>query len=153
MLIHKIFHLHQPLAQARETLRDLPSFQSSENGVEITCTRLNPHGRARLEFKTRQAPTLGTIGTITTEIEEIPSQAPNQILFRSAEGGVELAGMLELFPIRQHLTEAVLTVDYGAVSSLQKAIEAMSMALERFVNRQLIRIEHARSAAVPNPAL
>jgi hypothetical protein len=150
MLIHKIFHLHQPLAEARKTLRDLPSFQSSENGLEITCTRLDLEGRARLEFKTSQAPSLRTI---TAEIEEIPSQAPNQILFRSAHGSVELAGMVELFPIRQHLTEAVLTVDYGAVSCLQKAMESMSVALERFLNRQLARLEHARSAAVPNPAL
>ena len=71
----------------------------------------------------------------------MPGDDPNRILFRSVDGTVELAGMIELFPIRPNLTEAVLTVEYEALSPLQKAIDAMSIALDRFLNRQLARIE------------
>ncbi len=60
-----------------------------------------------------------------------------RILFRSVGGDVELAGMVELFEIRPALTEVVLTLDYETLSPLQKAFEA----LDRFLNRQLARIE------------
>jgi len=49
--------------------------------------------------------------------------------------------MVEFFPIRPNLTEAVLTIDYEPVSSLQKVIEAMATGFDGFLNRQLARIE------------
>ena len=60
----------------------------------------------------------------------MPGDNPNRILFRSNGGTVELAGMVELYPIRPNLTEAVLTVEYEAPSPLQKAIDAMATALD-----------------------
>jgi hypothetical protein len=52
-------------------------------------------------------------------------------------GNAEVAGMIEFFPIRPNLTEVVLTLDYDAMSPLQKACDT----LDRFLNRQLSRIE------------
>ncbi len=144
MLIHKIFHLRQPVAEAREWLRDLGAFSSSEKDFEVQCSRVEPEGIGRLVFKSGQG------HRISADIEEVPGDDPNRILFRSVGGSVELAGMIELFPIRPKLTEAVLTVEYEAFSPLQKAIEAMSIALDRFLNRQLARIEEcmARGSAI-----
>ena len=127
--------MRQPVAEARELLRELGTFSSSETDFEVHCSRVEPEGLGRLEFKGRQGQ------RVSADIEEVPGDDPNRILFRSVEGTVELAGMIELFPIRPNLTEAVLTVEYEAPSPLQKAIEAMSMALDRFLNRQLERVE------------
>jgi len=135
MLIHKIFHLHQPVAEARERLRDLGSCSSSEKDFEVHCSRIEPEGIGRLEFTIRKG------GRISADIEEVPGDDPNRIQFRSTGGAVELAGVIELFLIRPNLTEAVLTVEYEASSPLQKAIGTISTGLDRFLNRQLARVE------------
>ncbi len=143
MLIFKIFHLRQPVTEARERLRELGAFSGAENDLEVRCSRVEGQGVGRLEFKGRHGQ------RVSVDIEEVPGDEPDRILFRSVEGAVELAGMIELFGIRPNLTEAVLTVEYEAVSPLQKAMEAMSVAMDRFLNRQLARIEEcvARAAA------
>lgn len=145
MLINKIFHLRQPVAEARQRLREPGTWNGLESDPDMGCSTIKTEG-GRFEFSTRQGQRL------SAKIEEVPGDDPNQILFRSAAGNVELAGIIELYPIRPNLTEVVLTVDYVAVSPLQKAFEA----LDRFLNRQLLRIEgcmeRARSARTTNGA-
>ncbi len=133
MLINKIFHLRQPVFEARERLREFETWNWLEPDAEVKCIERN--GIGRFEFGT------GPGQRVSTEVEEVAGDDPNRILFRSVGGDVELAGMIELFPIRANLTEAVLTVDYEAESRLQKVIEAMATAMDDFVNRQLARIE------------
>lgn len=135
MLIHKIFHLHQPVPEARECLRALSISSGLEKDDEVCCSRLDPEGIGRFEFKIRQGHRL------SADIQEVPGNDPNRILFRSVGGDVEIAGIVELFPIRPNLTEAVLTLDYDAVTALQKALDALAATLDRFLNRQLARIE------------
>ena len=133
MLIQKIFHLRQSVHEAREKLRELGNCKASERDFEVT--RIEREGIGRLELK------IGLGQRISADIEEVPGDEPNRIMFRSVGGAVELAGVVELFPIRPNLTEAVLTVEYEAVSPVQKALEAISMAMDRFLNRQLARVE------------
>lgn len=135
MFIYKIFHLHQPVTAARQILRDIGTCRSSEKDFEVTCSKIEPQGIGRLECVIRHGQ------RVSADIEEVPGDNPNRILFRSVRGPVELAGMLELFPIRPNLTEAVLTVDYEPVSSLQKFIDIFSIGMDHFLNRQLARIE------------
>jgi len=122
MLITKIFHMHQSAPQARDLLRQYDTWNPSENDLN----------------------------RIITDIQEVPCDEPNQLLFRSVRGSLELAGLIELFEIRPNLTEVVLTLDYEPVSPLQKAFDA----IDRFLNRQLARIEgcmsRARSAGAPS---
>jgi len=144
MLIHKIFHMRQPVIEARKRLRELGTWNGSENDAEVYCSMIEPEGIGRVEF----SPLLGE--RILADIQEVAGDDPSRILFRSVGGNVELAGMIELFSIRPNLTEAVLTLDYEAVSPLQKACEAV----DRFLNGQLARIEgcmgRARSAGAPD---
>jgi hypothetical protein len=135
MFIHKIFHLHQPLTAARQRLRDFGTCGSIEKDFEVTCSKIEPQGIGRLECIIRHGQ------RVSADIEEVPGKDPNRILFRSVRGPVELAGMVELYPIRPNLTEAVLTVDFEPVSSLQKVIEILATGMDRFLNRQLARIE------------
>jgi uncharacterized membrane protein len=131
MLIHKIFHLRQPVPEARKRLREAGTWNTSSNDFEVQGSRVQIAAPGQ---------------PVSAEIEEVPGDDPNRILFRSVGGTVELAGVIELYPIRPQLTEAVLTVEYHDASPLQKAIGTVSMALDRFLNQQLALLEgHAGS--------
>jgi hypothetical protein len=142
MFIQKIFHLRQSIDESRDRLRSLGSFSGSERGVKVRCAMDGPEGAGRLECSS------ATGQRIFADIEEVAGEDPNCILFRSVDGPVELAGMIELYPIRAQLTEAVLTVEYDVISPLQKAIEAMSAALDNFLNRQLEQLEGCMAPVV-----
>jgi len=137
MLTSKIFHLHESLPDARERLHKFGTWDASQNDSDAQCALRQPGGISHFELKTVHDL------AISADIEEIPSDDPDRILFRSVAGNLELAGMIELFEIRPNLTEAVLTLDYETVSPLQKAFEA----LDRFLNRQLARIESCITAS------
>jgi ribosomal protein S28E/S33 len=130
MLINKIFHLHQPVTEARERLRQMATWNGLGD-AEVHCSTIEPEGVGHFEMT-------GASGQrVSADIQELPGEDPNRILFRSVRGNVELAGMIELFEIRPNLTEAVLTLDYETMTPLQKVFEA----LDRLLNRQLARIE------------
>jgi hypothetical protein len=136
MIIHKIFHMHQPVTEARKRLRDFGTWKASEKEGDVQCTVMEQERIGRFEFRTEQG------NDILADIQEVAGEDPNNILFRSVRGDLELAGLIELFEIRPNLTEVVLTVDYEPVSALQKVFEGV----DRFLNRQLARIEEwARS--------
>lgn len=127
MLINKIFHLHQPLAEASRRLREPETWEELDAQMRITMRE----GTRHFEFIPRNGE------PIAADIRELPGDEPGRIIFRSVAGDVELAGMIELFEIRENLTEAVLTVDYKPVSQLQKAC----VAVDRFLNHMLGRLE------------
>jgi hypothetical protein len=131
MLITKIFHMRQSLPEAREHLRELGSCNRTEEDAEVRCTRIEAEGVERFEFNMREGQ------RVSADIREVPGDDPSRILFRSVGGNVEMAGMVELFEIRPNLTEVVLTLDYEPVSRWQKAFDAV----DRFLNRQLARVE------------
>jgi len=143
MVINKIFHLHQPLPKARESLRKLDTWSASEK--DIHCSVTESEGLGHVEFQLPQS------NPILADIQEVPGQDPTRILFRSVRGNLELAGLIDLVQIRPNLTEAVLTLDYQLVSPIQKAVESV----DRFLNRLLARIEICMhtSSAVPPPAI
>ena len=131
MLINKIFHLRQPVAEARQRLRELETWNGLENDAEVHCSMMETEGIGRFEFTT------GHGQRVSTEVQELPGDDPNRILFRSVGGNVKLAGIIEIVPIRPNLTEVVLTLDYESGSRMKKVFEA----LDQFLNRQLARIE------------
>jgi uncharacterized membrane protein len=137
MLITKIFHLHQPLNEAREQLRDLSTWSDTkaESAFKFAPSRTN--GVSRIEFPTPNGQ------SVTADIEEVPGTEPNHILFRSVGGDIELAGLVEFFTIRTNLTEVVLTVEYEPASRLQRAFESIGAAVDRFLNRQLAKLDHS----------
>jgi len=137
MLINKIFHLRQPVPEARKCLRKFATWDELKRDSEVQCSTVEEDGIGRFEFKT------GLGQRISTDIQELPGSDPNRILFRSVGGNVGLAGMIELFPIRENLTEVVLTLDYEPATSMQRVFQA----LDRFLNRQLAKIEECVARA------
>jgi len=141
MFVDKIFHLRQPLPEVRRRLRQPNTWSAWHEDPEVHCSLMEWDG-IRFEFATRQAQ------RFCAHIEELPGRDPNRILFRSVRGNVALAGMLELVPIRPNLTEVVLSLDYEAPSAMQRVVEA----LDRFLNRQLMRLEAEGSAVTAHAA-
>jgi uncharacterized membrane protein len=137
MFIHKIFHLRQPLNEARARLRAPGTWDGADTAVSVHCADASGH----LAFSSRE----GT--PISADIVEVPGEEEDRILFRSVCGEVEVAGIIELFPIRPNLTEAVLTMEYDAPSGVQSVIERITVGLDQFLNRQLAKIERARAGA------
>ena len=131
MFIHKIFHLHQPLQESRRRVTEFGAFRELMNHG----SHFDEDGTGHFEVKTR----LGQ--RITADIRQVPSEDPNRIVFHSVAGNVDLAGMIEFVPIRENLTEVVLTLDYEVASSLERAFDMLTSTLDRLLNRQLTRLE------------
>ncbi len=131
MFIDKIFHLRQPVAEARRRLRELDMWTAWVEDAEVRCW-MSGEGVGRVEF--------GTNGDrMSADIEELAGEDPNQILFRSVRGDLELAGILELVAIRPDLTEVTLTLDYEPARGVRRVV----VAVDAFLDRQLARIERS----------
>ena len=74
-------------------------------------------------------------------VVELPSENPDQVLFQSTEGNIDLAGMIEFIPVRDNLTEVQITLDYAIKSPIHSVLDAVTASVDRFVNQQLRRIQ------------
>lgn len=131
MYIQKIFHLHLSLEASRERVLECGALWE----LEIERATFT-HDRGHFEVET------GLGDRLSSDIRKLPGEDPNRILFQSVGGNVELAGMVEFAPIRENLTEVTLTLDYEMVSPIQRAFDALTSNFDRFLNRQLIRLEN-----------
>ena len=131
MLIQKIFHVHQGLEETEKHLGDLHSLRRVLQGVELAVG----NGSAHVEFVTGA----GFRGDM--ELVQLPCDEPNQRLFRSANGNIDLCGLIELYPVRPDLTEVQLTVEYAIKSPMYSLLDTITSSVDRFVNRQLRRVQ------------
>jgi uncharacterized membrane protein len=75
------------------------------------------------------------------ELVALPSDDETQTLFRSVGGNMQVAGMIEFVPIRDNCTEVQVTIEYGIHSPMHSVFDAVTNAVDRFLNKQLRRIE------------
>lgn len=145
MLIQKTFHLHMLQEAAKAQLGNLPGYRRQFAGVELAV--LTPEGGAHFVFE------LPWGFRADIELVRLPCENPAQTLFRSMGGNVEVIGVLEFFQIRPNLTEIVLTLDYTIGSPVFRMIDRFGHGVDRFLNRQLERLEthFATSGQVPAP--
>ncbi|HEX8310784.1 MAG TPA: hypothetical protein VF614_05660 [Chthoniobacteraceae bacterium] len=138
MLLQKTFHLHQSLDEARATLTDLQNVSDVLAGVRLA--KVTAEGSLRLECA------LGRGILAQVEIASLPTDEQDQMLFRSVEGNMEVAGLVELFEVRPNCTEVQLTLDYTLKSSVHRFLDSTAGVVDRFVNRQLARLERQHAA-------
>ncbi len=130
MLIHKFFHVARSLP---ETQRQLEAWHTRQGPLGLQTEFTNP---APWEWP----PDAGPQEDIT--LESLPGAHSRQILFRSLKGPIELAGLIEFFPIRENFTEIELTADC-TFPSAHPGPAAWDAWFEDFLNAQLQRIEQA----------
>ena len=133
MLIQKIFHVHVGLEAAKAQLTNLRACRRLFEGV--TAATVGPEGNSHVEFET------GNGFAASVDLAPLASDDPNQVLFRSVGGNIELAGMVEYVPVREHLTEVQLTVDYAIKSPVHSVFDAVTSSVDRLLNRQLQRLQ------------
>ncbi len=133
MLIQKTFHLQMAQEAAKESLTNLAGYK--RQFVDVENAALTVDGVAHFQF---QLP-YGFHGKV--DLAEVPGVNPAQTLFRSQGGNVEVLGVLEYFQIKPNLTEVVLTLDYTIVPPVFRLIDYLSSSIDRFLNRQLERVE------------
>ena len=133
MLIQKTFHLHFVQEVARALLANPAGYRWRLAGVEVA--EVSPEGKAHFVFR------LPWGFRIDVDLMKLPGENPAQTIFGSTRGNVAVLGVLEYFPIRPGLTEVVLTLDYTIVSPMCRLIDYMSHSIDRFLNRQLERLE------------
>jgi hypothetical protein len=134
MLIQKIFHVHQGLEETKARLAHVQNYRQYLEGVRKAV--ITEDGVAQFDCV---LPDGGFRAHMV--LVELPTQDENQVLFRSTAGNVEVSGLLEFFPIKDNLTEVQLTLDYSLRSPFASIFNAFTAPLERFMNRQLRRLQ------------
>ncbi len=130
MLIRKIFHVGESLEKARAHVSDPDNYVVALQRV---------HWSRTADQATHLELVLGRGVYARVELKELPTVHPNQNLFRAVGGDLEVMGMVEFFPIREHLTEVEVTLD----CTFKRALPRRWRAMERFVEGQLRRIAWA----------
>lgn len=133
MFIQKTFHIHQNIDETRAGLANIGAYRRDLEGVR-TAT-MNADGVGRFEIETPS----GT--SVSVDLVEIISGDQNKKYFRSVRGNVQMAGMIEFFAIKENFTEVVLSLDYEITSSWQRVYDALTGAVDNFLNEQLLRIQ------------
>ena len=133
MLIQKVFHVHQNPEETKARLANLHGYRRELEGFRKAVVTAD--GIGHFDFAT------GNGFEAQFSVEELPSGNPDQVLFQSTEGNIEVAGMIEFCAVRENLTEVQITLDYTIKSPIHSVLDAVTASVDRFVNQQLRRIQ------------
>jgi len=129
MLLQKTFHVHQNPDETAARLADLSGYVR-----ELAAFRkgsIDENGNGHFEFMSGG----GFRGHC--EVAPLSSGDPNQILFCSKSGNLDVSGLVEFLPIREGLTEVRITLDYTIHSKFHRVLDAITGSMDHFVNVQL----------------
>jgi carbon monoxide dehydrogenase subunit G len=129
MIIEKTFHLNESIQAAKTRLSNIGSFRRHLAGMKKAYVTAD--GVGHFEFETGA----GFRGHV--DVAEVASDNPDQTLFKSYDGNIDLVGVVEYFAIRPNLTEVTLTIDYKIKSPMFRVIDLLTGTMDRFLNRQL----------------
>jgi uncharacterized membrane protein len=142
MFIQKVLHIHRSLDETRAQLSNLSSFRP-QPGVEKAV--ISEDGVGQFDCALPRGLRVHCV------LVELPTADPNQILFQSTTGNVELSGLIEFTPVREHLTEVQITMEYDFMSPLAALCDRLFRCVEQFFQRQLaaaqVQVEGALAAA------
>lgn len=133
MLLQKIIHVHQGIEETKRRLANLHSFRRHFEGVQKAL--ITADGVAQFDC------TIANGFRAHFVLVELPTSEENQVFFRSTAGNMDVAGLIEFFEIRPGLTEVQLTLEYSIKSPFHGIIDSITGGVERFVNRQLRRLQ------------
>jgi hypothetical protein len=143
MFIQKVLHIHRSLDETRTQLSNLAGFRRPLSGGKTAVISEDGAG----QFDCALPRGLRVHGVLV----ELPTADPNQILFQSTAGNVDLSGLIEFTPVRETLTEVQITMEYGFRSPMAAVCDRLFRCVERFFLRQLaaaqIQVEGALAAA------
>lgn len=143
MFIQKVLHIHRSLDETRAQLSNLASFRRQLPGVEKAV--ITEDGVAQFDCVLPRGLRVHCV------LVELPTNDPNQLLFQSTTGNVELSGLIEFTPVRENLTEVQITMEYTLESPMAAVCDRLFRCVEQFFHRQLaaaqVQVEGALAAA------
>jgi uncharacterized membrane protein len=143
MFIQKVLHIHRNLDQTRSQLSNITAFRTQPHGVETAM--ITEGGTGQFDCALPHGLRVHCV------LVELPTPDPNQILFQSTAGNVELSGLIEFAPVRENLTEVQITMEYGFKSPMAAVCDRVFRCVEEFFLRQLeaaqVQVEGALAAA------
>jgi hypothetical protein len=139
MFIQKTFHVQRGLEETRKSLRKIHLYQQHLDGVKKAV--VTDDGVGQFDCQLRDGRRAHCV------LAELPVADPNQALFHSTAGNVDLSGMIEFVPIRDRLTEVQLTVECSFKSPIYNLFDAVTSHAEQFIDRQLSRLESLLNGA------
>jgi len=125
MLIQKVFDVRQNLEKAQARFSNSQGFSDGFRNLG------NLDGFAGLADRCFRDP---------FQIELLPTEDRHQVLFRSRGGETELCGLMELLPVRDHLTEVQLTLEYEIPSPWRRLLDRLLGVTNRRVDCQILEI-------------
>ena len=146
MMLHKIFHMNQSVAETKSRLADVSGYRHHLDGLERAEKKTDgsSHWRLLLPLGFRAEFALTTMAT----------EDPNAIVFKSEGGDLEIVGMVSFQQIKPNLTEVDITVNYESTSPLFNVLDRALKVGDHFLVNQLRRIRaHFEGIAVPAPRL
>ncbi len=142
MLIQKTFHIRQGLEVTKARLHNFRTYRRAVEIIDVSS--LTSSQELRFAFVS------GNGFHANVQLEWLESGCPNETLFRSTDGNLEVAGMVEFIPVRNDLTEVHLTIDYAIKSPMHSVLDAVTGSLDRFVNRQLRHLQSSLAGTEPS---
>jgi uncharacterized membrane protein len=143
MFIQKVLHIHRSLDQTRAQLSNLAALRRQVPGVKTAV--LSEDGAGQFDCALPRGLRVHAV------LVELPTADPNQILFQSTAGNVDLSGLIEFTPVRETLTEVQITMEYGFKSPMAAVCDRLFRCVEQFFQRQLaaaqVQVEGTLAAA------
>ena len=129
MLLQKILHLNQPVAECQARLASIRSYRGQFHRV----TRATVTSSKTVDFSFR-----GPLGfEAHTVLLSVESNVRNQYAFESAGGNIDLMGIVDFTEIRPTCTEVTLALHYEIRNKLFAWLNRRSRFVDTFVTAEL----------------
>src|SRR6184192_1250532 len=142
MLLEKMFHMSQPLAECKARLASIQSYRRQF----LMVTRAMVTSSKTVDFSFR-----GPLGfEAHTVLLSVDSDPPDQYAFESAGGNIELMGIVDFTEIRPNCTEITLAVHYEIKNKFFAWLDRRLHFVDAFVNSELRSVRaHFEGIAAP----
>jgi hypothetical protein len=142
MLLQKTLHMSQSLADCKTRLANIHSYRRQF----LMVTRATVTSSKTVDFSFRGP--LGFEGR--TVLLGLESDLPNELVFESIGGNLDLTGIIQFTEIRSSCTEITLAVHYAIKNKFFAWLDRRLHFVEAFVNSELRSIRaHFEGIAVP----
>jgi hypothetical protein len=142
MLLQKILHMSQSLAECKARLASIQSYRRQF----VMVTKATVTSSKTVDFSFR-----GPFGfKANTVLLAIDSESPDQYAFESVGGNIDLVGLVDFAEIRPSCTEITLAVQYDIKNKLFAWLDRHLHFVDAFVNAELRSIRaHFEAIAMP----
>jgi hypothetical protein len=129
MLLEKILHMSQPLAECKARLASIQSYRRQF----LMGTRATVTSSKTVDFSFR-----GPFGfEAHTVILSVDSDSPNEYAFESVGGNISIMGIVDFAAIRPQCTEVTLAIHYEIKNKLFAWLDRRLHFVDRFLTAEL----------------